>query len=74
MYPSKTEAGSYWITRLAKRAMQAAARRTSKSESDVIEHCLRVAAPGLTAAQARRLAEANRELKDAARDARAARG
>lgn len=48
MYPHKTKQGSYWITLHAWRRLKAAAKRTGKSDSDVIEFCLRASAEQLT--------------------------
>lgn len=47
-YPNKSKAGSYWITAIAFRKMRQASRRSKKSESDIIEHCLRLAADTIT--------------------------
>lgn len=48
MYGAKSEQGSYFITRTAGVLLRKAAKRSGKSESDVIEYCLRAAAPHLT--------------------------
>lgn len=47
-YPNKSKAGSYWITKVAFIKMRQASRRTGKSDSDIIEHCLRLQADGIT--------------------------
>lgn len=57
MYPKKSVIGSYYLTTIAAAKMRAAAKRTGKSESDVIEHCLRESADGLTRERASELAE-----------------
>jgi hypothetical protein len=41
VYPNKSEAGSYWITSTARRMLRRASKRSGKSESDIIEYCLR---------------------------------
>lgn len=48
MYPGKSVNRSLYLTRLALRTMKAAAKRTGKSDSDVAEYCIRVAADDLT--------------------------
>ncbi len=57
MYGKKSVAGSYWITRQAAVLMRAAARRTGKSDSDIIEHGLRTVAAGLTRDEAEKIAD-----------------
>ena len=47
-YPNKTQAGSYFITTTAFMLARAASKRTGKSISDVIEHCLRQTARSIT--------------------------
>lgn len=47
-YPKKSKSGSYFITKDAHRKMKAAAKRTHKSDSDVIEHCLHETADKIT--------------------------
>ncbi len=49
-YPNKTQAGSYFITTTAFMLARAASKRTGKSVSDVIEHCLRETAKSITPA------------------------
>ena len=49
-YPNKSKQGSYFITRTAHQKMKAAAKRTRKSDSDVIDHCLRETADQITPA------------------------
>lgn len=48
MFAKKTVQGSHFITRVAELKMNAAARRSGKSDSDVIDFGLRVAADLLT--------------------------
>lgn len=47
-YPNKSRAGSYFITTTAFMLLRAASKRTGKSDSDVIEHCLRQSAKSIT--------------------------
>lgn len=47
-YPKKSKYASYYITKLAYLKLRAAARRTGKSDSDVIEFCLRATADTIT--------------------------
>lgn len=47
-YPNKSKTGSYFMTREAHRKMKAAAKRTGKSDSDVIEHGIRETAEKIT--------------------------
>lgn len=65
MYGAKTggkgRAGSYYITREADRLLRAAARRSGKSASDVIEFCLRISAARLTRGLAQQIAEISEE-------------
>ncbi len=47
-YPNKSKTGSYYITQDAHKKMKAAAKRTGKSDSDVIEHGLQETAETIT--------------------------
>lgn len=60
MYGNKTGSkgvqGTYYITREADKKLRAAARRTGKSRSNVIDYCLRASADALTKAAAEAIA------------------
>ena len=58
MYGGKSVQGSHFITKKAKLILRAAAKRTGKSESDIIEYCARSVAPTLTRAEAEKIAGA----------------
>ena len=47
-YPDKSKSGSYFMTAKAHRKMKAAARRTGKSDSDILEHGIHEVADGIT--------------------------
>ncbi len=47
-YPNKSRSGSYFITSTAFLLIRAAAKRTGKSDSDIIEHCIRQSAKSIT--------------------------
>jgi hypothetical protein len=46
-YPNKSVAGSFCTTPNAHKAMRSASKRTGKSDSDVITHCLLETAPSI---------------------------
>lgn len=60
MYPGKSVQGSHYLTKAADRKIRHASRRTGKSDSDVLEHCVHRTADSLTRAEADAIAEANR--------------
>ncbi len=47
-YPNKSKSGSYFITNAAHKKMKAAAKRTGKSDSDILEHGLHETADKIT--------------------------
>lgn len=47
-YPDKTVGGSFRTTPAAHRKMRSASKRTKKSDSDVITHCLLKGADSIT--------------------------
>jgi hypothetical protein len=47
-YPNKSKSGSYFITSKAHGLLRAASKRTGKSDSDIIEHCIRTTAPAIS--------------------------
>lgn len=47
-YKNKSKVGSYYITTTAFMILRAASKRTGKSDSDIIEHSLRVTGPTIT--------------------------
>lgn len=62
MYGTKSEHGSYYLTRHAGVQLRKAARRSGKSESDVIEYCIRAAACYLTRVVANEIADGRGKL------------
>jgi hypothetical protein len=55
MFGKKTKQGSHILTREAWQKMRRASKRTGKSESDVLEYCVRKSADGLTREEAQAL-------------------
>ena len=47
-YPGKSKGASYYVTMFAYKQLRAAARRTGKSDSDIIEFCIRGLAGTIT--------------------------
>jgi hypothetical protein len=68
MFGKKSVQGSYYITRVAYLKMRAARKRSGKSDSDIIDYCLRESADGLTREKAEALSG---ETEPAAQEAQA---